>query len=121
MFSDTFTTVGDNSQLIILYETGQSKKTSPSSNVHFGVFVDGVLVPKQQKKQHDFYDNGGGTDFRYYQHHTAVLEDAGSAGTKSITVYGGCYLPFGTVTFNFQASSEPPYRRGLMTIMEVAA
>ena len=122
IFSDTFTTVGDNSSLAIFMNSGQTMKTSGSINVNFNILVDGTATSNQPFEQHNFYDMTHGTDFRTYIQHNAFVENVGAAGSKNIIVYGNGYFgTSGTITFNYQGWADAPRRRVQMMIMEIAA
>ena len=121
IFSDTFTTVGDNSSLAIFMNSGQTKKTASLINSNFNILVDGVQTTNQPFEQHNYYDLTQGSDFRNYMQHNAFVENVGAAGSKNIIVYGNGYFgASGTITFNFQGGSNVPRRRCQMMIMEIA-
>ena len=121
IFSKNFTTLYDNSDLLIRVHSGQTKKTGYASNARFYPFVDGVSTSLQMVENHHHYQNTAGSDFRYYTSSDAYFEDVGAAGSKTLTVKGGVYIETnnGSIIFNFQGNSDSGRRRCQCTVMEI--
>ena len=121
IFSQTFTTLYDNSDLLIRVNTGQIKKTGYASNAALIAQVNGSDTDLQMVEDHNFYQNTAGTDFRYYSGFDAYFENVGSAGSKTITIKGRTYIEpnNGSIIFNFQGNSEGGKRRCQCTVMEI--
>ena len=121
IFSQLFTTLYDNSDIYMRVSSGQTKKTGYASNANFVPQVDGTTAQNFTFQNHHFYQNTAGTDFRYYTTIDAYYENAGSAGSKTITVLGGTYIETGngTIIFNFQGGADAGKRRAQVTVMEI--
>jgi hypothetical protein len=121
IFSKTFTTLYDNSDLLVRIHSGQTKKSGYASNAYFEAFVDGVSTNFRMEENHHHYQNSAGSDFRYYTSSDAYFENVGAAGSKTITVDGHAFIEpnNGFITFNFQGESGAGKRRCQCTVMEI--